>query len=91
MTGTGIPPEIEDWFAGRGWRVRDHQRAMLEASDRGDHALLVADTGAGPSSSSGSGGKGKDVRSVGLVDPQQAWEFDMILVEPPGTTLVPEL
>ena len=47
MTGTGIPPEIEDWFAGRGWRVRDHQRAMLEASDRGDHALLVADTGAG--------------------------------------------
>ena len=47
MTGSGTPPEIEDWFAGRGWRIRDHQRAMLEASDRGDHALLVADTGAG--------------------------------------------
>ncbi|MEC8178444.1 MAG: DEAD/DEAH box helicase, partial [Pseudomonadota bacterium] len=47
MTGTDIPPEIEAWFAGRGWRIRDHQRAMLEASDRGDHALLVADTGAG--------------------------------------------
>ena len=47
MTGTGVPREIEDWFAGRGWRIRDHQRAMLEASDRGDHALLVADTGAG--------------------------------------------
>ena len=47
MTGTGVPPEIEQWFAGRDWRVRDHQRAMLDASDRGDHALLVADTGAG--------------------------------------------
>lgn len=42
-----IPPEIEDWFAGRGWRIRDHQRGMLAASDAGHHALLVADTGAG--------------------------------------------
>lgn len=42
-----IPPEIEDWFAGRGWRVRRHQSAMLAASDAGHHALLVADTGAG--------------------------------------------
>ena len=47
MPSTDIPPDIEAWFAGRGWRIRDHQRAMLEASDRGDHALLVADTGAG--------------------------------------------
>ena len=42
-----VPPEIEDWFAGRGWRVRRHQSAMLAAGDRGRHALLVADTGAG--------------------------------------------
>ncbi|MEL7690236.1 ligase-associated DNA damage response DEXH box helicase [Citromicrobium bathyomarinum] len=47
MTGSGTPPEIEDWFEGRGWRIRAHQHAMLEASDRGEHALLVADTGAG--------------------------------------------
>ena len=43
----GIPPEIEAWFAGRGWRVRRHQVEMLAASDAGRHALLVADTGAG--------------------------------------------
>jgi len=42
-----LPPEIADWFAGRGWRVRRHQTEMLEASDAGQHALLVADTGAG--------------------------------------------
>jgi ATP-dependent Lhr-like helicase len=42
-----IPPEIAAWFAGRGWRVRDHQAAMLAASDAGRNALLVADTGAG--------------------------------------------
>ncbi len=41
------PPELEAWFAGRGWRVRRHQAEMLEASDAGRHALLVADTGAG--------------------------------------------
>ncbi len=44
---TIIPPEIEAWFAGRGWSVRSHQREMLGASDAGRHALLVADTGAG--------------------------------------------
>ncbi|WP_174812026.1 ligase-associated DNA damage response DEXH box helicase [Novosphingobium sediminis] len=42
-----IPPEIADWFSARGWRVRRHQAAMLEADDAGKHALLVADTGAG--------------------------------------------
>ena len=42
-----LPPELEAWFAGRGWRVRRHQAAMLAASDAGRHALLVADTGAG--------------------------------------------
>lgn len=46
MTAT-IPSEISDWFAGRGWRVRRHQSDMLAASEAGQHALLVADTGAG--------------------------------------------
>ncbi|MCL6249849.1 ligase-associated DNA damage response DEXH box helicase [Altererythrobacter sp. KTW20L] len=42
-----VPPEIAQWFAGRGWRVRRHQAEMLHASLAGQHALLVADTGAG--------------------------------------------
>ncbi|HEY8604299.1 ligase-associated DNA damage response DEXH box helicase [Tsuneonella suprasediminis] len=42
-----VPPEIDRWFAGRGWRVRRHQAEMLDARDDGRHALLVADTGAG--------------------------------------------
>jgi ATP-dependent Lhr-like helicase len=42
-----VPPELETWFTGRGWRVRRHQAEMLAASDAGRHALLVADTGAG--------------------------------------------
>ena len=42
-----LPQVIEDWFAGRGWRVRRHQREMLGAARAGLHALLVADTGAG--------------------------------------------
>ncbi len=47
MTSAAIPPEIDAWFAGRGWRVRRHQAQMLAAGDAGRHALLVADTGAG--------------------------------------------
>jgi ATP-dependent Lhr-like helicase len=47
MTGPALPPEIESWFAGRGWRVRRHQLGMLAAAQAGQHALLVADTGAG--------------------------------------------
>ena len=39
---TAIPPELDDWFTGRGWRVRRHQAEMLAASDAGRHALLVA-------------------------------------------------
>jgi ATP-dependent helicase Lhr and Lhr-like helicase len=42
-----LPPEIAAWFAGREWRVRRHQEEMLDAADAGEHALLVADTGAG--------------------------------------------
>ncbi|MDE8650849.1 ligase-associated DNA damage response DEXH box helicase [Novosphingobium album (ex Liu et al. 2023)] len=47
MTAAAIPPEIDRWFACRGWRVRRHQADMLTAADAGRHALLVADTGAG--------------------------------------------
>ncbi|MFZ1742067.1 MAG: ligase-associated DNA damage response DEXH box helicase [Pontixanthobacter sp.] len=46
MTAT-LPTEIEHWFVARGWRVRDHQRAMFAAAQAGKHAMLVADTGAG--------------------------------------------
>ncbi|MFT4054907.1 MAG: ligase-associated DNA damage response DEXH box helicase [Novosphingobium sp.] len=42
-----IPCEIADWFDSRNWRIRNHQQAMLAASDQGRHVLLVADTGAG--------------------------------------------
>ena len=42
-----LPPEIADWFAGRGWALRGHQAAMLAAARAGNDALLVADTGAG--------------------------------------------
>ncbi len=42
-----VPPEIEAWFAAKGWAPRRHQVEMLAAADAGDHALLVADTGAG--------------------------------------------
>ena len=47
MNGAGVPAEIEAWFASRDWRVRRHQTDMLAAADAGEHALLVADTGAG--------------------------------------------
>ena len=42
-----VPPELTEWFAARGWSLRTHQRAMMEADAAGLHALLVADTGAG--------------------------------------------
>lgn len=42
-----LPPVLEQWFAARDWTLRVHQRAMLAAARRGDHALLVAPTGAG--------------------------------------------
>lgn len=44
---TQTPPEIAQWFEGRGWRIRRHQAEMLAAADAGQHALLIADTGAG--------------------------------------------
>jgi ATP-dependent Lhr-like helicase len=42
-----IPPELTNWFTARGWQVRQHQADMLAAHAAGQHALLVADTGAG--------------------------------------------
>jgi ATP-dependent Lhr-like helicase len=42
-----LPPPLATWFAGRGWAPRRHQMAMLEAGLAGNHALLVAPTGAG--------------------------------------------
>ncbi len=42
-----LAPCVETWFASRGWKVRAHQLAMLEAARTGCHALLVAPTGAG--------------------------------------------
>src|SRR3546814_8808279 len=35
------------WFDARGWRVRGHQLAMLDAARAGASALLVAPTGSG--------------------------------------------
>lgn len=46
-TDPGLPANLAGWFAARGWRVRRHQRDMLDAARNGQHALLVADTGAG--------------------------------------------
>src|SRR3546814_16334496 len=42
-----LPAPFTDWFAARGWRLRRHQADMLAAGERGEHALLVAATGAG--------------------------------------------
>ena len=42
-----LPPELSGWFSARGWTVRRHQLEMLEVAASGQHALLVADTGAG--------------------------------------------
>ncbi|WP_374594187.1 ligase-associated DNA damage response DEXH box helicase [Sphingosinicella sp.] len=42
-----LPNIITDWFSTRGWRVRRHQAEMVAAAEAGQHALLVAATGAG--------------------------------------------
>ena len=42
-----LAPPIQAWFTARGWEVRAHQLAMLEAARARAHALLVAPTGAG--------------------------------------------
>ncbi|RYE02823.1 MAG: ligase-associated DNA damage response DEXH box helicase [Sphingomonadales bacterium] len=45
--GSQLPQQLTDWFASRGWRPRRHQMEMLAAGRAGEHALLVAPTGAG--------------------------------------------
>ncbi len=42
-----LPSPIADWLAAKGWHLRRHQAEMLDAAAAGEHALLVAATGAG--------------------------------------------
>jgi len=46
-TQVTLPPQIAEWFAGKGWTPRRHQFEMLSAARRRRNALLVAPTGAG--------------------------------------------
>lgn len=46
-TAPALPEPLARWFARRGWAVRRHQLEMLAAARAGQHALLVAPTGAG--------------------------------------------
>ncbi len=47
MTHADLPQPLTDWFAAKGWAPRRHQFEMLAAGRGGQHALLVAPTGAG--------------------------------------------
>ncbi|QNM84079.1 ligase-associated DNA damage response DEXH box helicase [Sphingomonas sabuli] len=47
MSAVALPPQVDSWFAGRGWAPRRHQFEMLQAARRGRDALLVAATGSG--------------------------------------------
>ena len=42
-----LPPLFARWFAGRGWRPRAHQLALLAHAQAGESVLLVAPTGGG--------------------------------------------
>jgi ATP-dependent Lhr-like helicase len=42
-----LPNVFAEWFAGRNWRLRAHQAAMLAAAADGVDALLIAPTGGG--------------------------------------------
>ena len=42
-----LPPLFQDWFAARGWTIRPHQSALIEAASSGESVLLVAPTGGG--------------------------------------------
>ena len=42
-----LPTGFARWFDGRGWRLRAHQAAMIEAARAGRSTLLVAPTGGG--------------------------------------------
>lgn len=47
MVSMTLPSPFANWFARRGWTLRAHQAAMIAADAAGEHALLVAATGAG--------------------------------------------
>jgi len=42
-----LHPQITGWFDAKGWQVRPHQLAVVEATESGASALLIAPTGAG--------------------------------------------
>ena len=42
-----LPSILQDWFASKGWTPRRYQLEMLDPARNGEHALLVAPTGAG--------------------------------------------
>ena len=42
-----LQPQIAEWFASKGWAPRAHQLDVLEATEAGASALLIAPTGAG--------------------------------------------
>jgi ATP-dependent helicase Lhr and Lhr-like helicase len=44
---TQLPPQFSAWFASRGWTLRPHQLALLEAGRQRQSTLLIAPTGAG--------------------------------------------
>lgn len=47
MSVTLLPPSFTDWFARQGWRLRDHQAALLLEAQAGNDCLLIAPTGGG--------------------------------------------
>ncbi|MCW8090751.1 ligase-associated DNA damage response DEXH box helicase [Alteromonas sp. ASW11-130] len=42
-----LPKKFADWFARKGWKLRDYQLEMLQSSWKKQSTLLVAPTGAG--------------------------------------------
>lgn len=42
-----LPPLFSQWFAGRGWAVREHQQGLLEVASEGGSGLVIAPTGGG--------------------------------------------
>ncbi len=42
-----LPARFSNWFSGRGWHLREHQARLLEETQNGNSALLIAPTGAG--------------------------------------------
>ncbi|WEK03319.1 MAG: ligase-associated DNA damage response DEXH box helicase [Candidatus Devosia phytovorans] len=47
MKDSPLPPIISNWFARKGWSVRQHQLDVLASWQAGSSSLLIAPTGAG--------------------------------------------